>query len=93
MRSAAHEKNVFKVGLTRRTPEERSNELSRSTSAPDHFHVMEEWDVVDCVQAEKLIHERLNEFRVNPKREYFKAPYKVIFRVIDSVIDELEGNK
>lgn len=90
MRSAAHEKNIFKVGLTRRTPEERSNELSRSTSAPDHFHVMEEWDVKDCVLAEKLIHERLHEFRVNPKREYFKAPYKVIFRIIDSVIDDLK---
>ncbi|MGI2936265.1 GIY-YIG nuclease family protein [Vibrio diabolicus] len=90
MRSAMHEKNVFKIGLTRRTPEERSKELSRSTSAPDHFHVMEEWDVKDCVLAEKLIHERLHDFRVNPKREYFKAPYKVIFRVIDRVIDDLE---
>ena len=50
---------------------------------------MEEWDVVDCVLAEKLIHEKLGEFRVNPKREYFKAPYKVIFKVIDEVIDSL----
>lgn len=91
MRSAAHEKNVFKIGLTRRTPEERSKELSRSTSSPDHFHVMEEWDVVDCVLAEKLIHEKLSEFRVNPRREYFKAPYKEIFKVIDEVIDGLEN--
>lgn len=85
MRSAVHDKNVFKVGLTRRTPEERSKELSSSTSSPDHFHVMEEWDVDDCVLAEKLIHEKLSEFRVNPKREYFKAPYKKIFKVIDSL--------
>lgn len=69
-------KNVFKVGLTRRTPEERSNELSRSTSAPDHFHVMEEWDVVDCVQAEKLIHERLHEFRLNLKESILKLHTK-----------------
>jgi hypothetical protein len=89
MRSAAHDKNVFKVGLTRRTPEERSKELSRSTSSPDHFHVMEEWDVEDCVLAEKLIHKKLNKYRVNPKREYFEAPYKVIFKVIDEVIDSL----
>ncbi|WP_171038991.1 GIY-YIG nuclease family protein [Pseudoalteromonas sp. S1727] len=90
MRSAVHDKNVFKVGLTRRTPEERSKELSRSTSSPDHFHVMQEWDVNDCVLAEKLIHEKLSDFRVNPKREYFKAPYKEIFKVIDEVIDSLE---
>ncbi|PFG08333.1 T5orf172 domain-containing protein [Marinobacter sp. LV10MA510-1] len=92
MRSAAHDKNVFKVGLTRRAPEERSKELSRSTSSPDHFHVMEEWDVEDCVLAEKLIHEKLSEFRVNPKREYFKAPYKEIFKVIDEVIDSLRND-
>ena len=52
---------------------------------------MEEWDVEDCVLAEKIIHEKLSEFRVNPKREYFKAPYKEIFKVIDKVIDSL-GN-
>lgn len=91
MRSAAHEKHVFKVGLTRRTPEERSQELSRTTSSIDHFHVMEEWDVSDCVLAEKLIHEKLSEYRINPKREYFKAPYKVIFKVIDSVIGKIEA--
>jgi hypothetical protein len=50
---------------------------------------MEEWDVADCVLAEKLIHEKLSVFRVNPKREYFKAPYKTIFRAIDEVIDSL----
>ena len=91
MRSAAHEKNVFKVGLTRRTSEERSAELSRTTSSIDHFHVMEEWDVSDCVLAEKIIHERLSDFRINPKREYFKAPYREIFKVIDSVIDSLQN--
>jgi hypothetical protein len=92
MRSAAHEKNVFKVGLTRRDSETRSKELSRSTSSPDHFLVVEDWEVSDCVLAEKLIHERLDEYRVNPKREYFKAPYKVIFKVIDEVIDNVSNN-
>lgn len=92
MRSAAHDKNVFKVGLTRRTPEKRSKELSSSTSSLDHFHVMEEWDVNDCVLAEKIIHEKLSRFRVNPKREYFKAPYKEIFKVIDEVIDSLRND-
>ena len=89
MRSAAHEKNVFKVGLTRRDSDTRSKELSRSTSSPDHFLVVEDWEVSDCVLAEKLIHDMLDEYRVNPKREYFKAPYKVIFKTIDEVIDTL----
>jgi hypothetical protein len=92
MRSAAHDKDLFKVGLTRRTTEVRSKELSRSTSSPDHFLVVQEWDVADCVLAEKLIHEKLDDFRVNPNREYFKAPYKEIFKVIDEVIDSLDND-
>jgi hypothetical protein len=90
MRSGAHQKDVFKVGLTRRDTETRSKELSRSTSSPDHFLVVEEWFVKDCVLAEKLIHKKLDGYRVNPKREYFKARYSVIFSVIDEVIVEIE---
>ena len=91
MRSAAHPKDVFKIGLTRRTSDERSGELSRSTSSPDHFLVVEEWATGDCVLAEKLIHEELASYRFNPNREFFKAPYRTIFTVIDKVISSCEG--
>jgi hypothetical protein len=92
MRSGAHQKDVFKVGLTRRDPETRSKELSASTSSPDYFLVVEEWFVKDCVLAEKLIHQKLDSYRVNPKREYFKARYSVIFSVIDEIISEIENS-
>ncbi|MES2037210.1 MAG: GIY-YIG nuclease family protein [Pseudomonadota bacterium] len=91
MRSAAHSKDIFKVGLTSRTCDIRANELSRSTSSPDHFLVVEEWYVSDCKLAEKLIHEKLDQFRINPNREYFKARYNVIFSAIDSVISSIDG--
>jgi hypothetical protein len=87
MRSAAHPKDVFKVGLTRRTSDLRASELSGSTSSPDHFLVVEEWNTSDCVLAEKLIHQALDAYRINPGREYFQAPYKTIFRAIDEVIE------
>jgi hypothetical protein len=89
MRSAAHQKDLFKVGLTKRDSETRSKELSRSTSSPDQFLVVEEWYVNDCVLAERLIHEKLKDCRVNPKREYFKARYSIIFAAIDEVISDI----
>ncbi|GIP35963.1 GIY-YIG nuclease family protein [Paenibacillus sp. J2TS4] len=89
MRSAAHEKDIFKVGLTTRTAEIRANELSRTTGAPDKFLVVQEWDVSDCYLAEKIIHERLSPYRINPSREFFKAPYKEILKIIDEVISSL----
>lgn len=91
MRSAAHAKNIFKIGLTTRTSEERSEELTRTTASPDDFLVVQDWEVVDCEKAEKLIHEYLAPYRVNPKREFFKAPYKEIVRIIDKVIVSLES--
>lgn len=91
MRSAAHPKDVFKVGLTRRTTEQRSRELSQSTASPDHLFVMQEWETSDCILAEREIHAKLDAYRINPKREFFSAPYKTIFLVIDEVISRIDN--
>ncbi|MCK9377549.1 MAG: GIY-YIG nuclease family protein [Syntrophobacterales bacterium] len=91
MRSAAHGKDIFKIGLTRKSTNVRSDELSRTTGSPDKFLVVQEWEVSDCIKAETMIHERLSQYRINPSREFFMAPYKEIFTVIDSVIDQLEA--
>jgi len=92
MRSAAHQRDIFKIGLTTREAEVRAKELGRSTSSPDQFLVVEEWYVKDCSLAEKLIHEKLDEYRVNPKREYFKARYNIIFSAIDEIINLIEDS-
>jgi hypothetical protein len=91
MTSAAHDKDIFKIGLTRKSTEIRSGELSRTTGSPDKFLVVQEWEVSDCVKAEKLIHRELSQYRINPNREFFQAPYKVIVDVINSVIYQLES--
>ncbi len=91
MRSAAHAKDIFKIGLTTRTTEERAKELTRSTSSPDHFLTVQEWATPDCVLAEKLIHEELARYRINPGREFFKAEYKDIVAAIQGVIVKVEA--
>jgi hypothetical protein len=90
MRSAAHPKDVFKIGLSRKGAEPRSDELSRETGAFDKFLVAQEWKVSDCVKAEKLIHERLDQYRLNPNREFFQIPFKTIIKVIEEVIAKIE---
>lgn len=92
MRSAAHEKDIFKVGLTRRTSDIRSAELSRTTGSPDLFLVVQEWAVADCVAVERAVHQRLAKYRINPKREFFRAPYNIIFAAIDATLAELESD-
>ena len=89
MRSAAHDKDIFKIGLTRRPTEVRSSEISHSTGVPDKFLVVQEWEVNDCVKAESMIHQVLSQYRINPNREFFKAPYREIVKAIETVLEQL----
>ena len=63
--------NVYKIGLTTKTTDERARQLSK-TSIPDKFYVMREWNVKDCYLAEKNIHELLDKYRVDKRREFFE---------------------
>lgn len=93
MRSAAHAKDIFKIGLTKRTSEERSEELSKTSGSPDKFLVVQEWNVSDCILAEKNIHQALSRYRINPTREFFRAPYQEIVSVIDKIISDIETKR
>lgn len=88
LRNPTMEKNIFKIGLTRNDVDERVNQLSK-TSVPDKFYKSQEWNVKDCVKAEKEIHTRLNDYRVDPRREFFKIDYDKAIAVIKAVIDEI----
>lgn len=91
MRCAAHGKNIFKIGLSRRTADIRASELTSSTSAPDQFLVVDDWEVGNCYLAEKLIHKKLEEYRFNSNREFFRTSYKIIHKAVLDTIEHLES--
>jgi hypothetical protein len=86
-RSPAHEIDVYKVGLTRRSAEVRAAELSSATGVPLPFGILAKWDVGDCGQAEKEIHERLAAYRINPRREFFRVELAIICQVIGDIVE------
>lgn len=88
LRNPTMEKNIFKIGLTRNDVDERINQLSK-TSVPDRFYKSQEWNVKDCVIAEKEIHHRLNNYRVDPRREFFQLDYDKAINVIKEVVEEI----
>ena len=70
---------LIKIGSTTLGARERAMQLSSSTGVPTPFIVAYELYVDNCTKLEKQIHNQLDEFRVNPKREFFKYPlYKAI---------------
>jgi hypothetical protein len=87
-RSPAHEVDLYKVGLTRRSADERNKELSSATGVPLPFGVCASWEVGDCASVEKEVHRRLEWCRVNRRREFFNASLSKIVETVESVIAE-----
>jgi hypothetical protein len=81
---------MLKIGMTRRTPEERARELSRATGVPVPFRVAFAEYVRDCERAERLIHRRLDRYRANQNREFFSLPLVEAKRVLAEIADEVQ---
>ncbi len=73
LQNDSHNPYVIKIGLTRDAPEKRADQIYwRGTGVPVKFDIVVAFSVGDCVLAEKQIHQRLDTYRVNPRREFFK---------------------
>lgn len=74
--------NIVKIGLTTDNVESRINQLSSSTSVPLPFECYFAAEVADCSKLEKTLHQLFAEYRINPKREFFKIdPEKVVLAI------------
>jgi hypothetical protein len=62
--------NTYKIGLTRRTVEERICSL-RSTSIPSDFVCIREIKSDHALQLEKFIHRKIKTNRISASREFF----------------------
>lgn len=83
-------KNVFKIGLTRNKVEDRAKQLSK-TSVPDKFYKAQEWNVIDCVAAEKKIHSILEKYRIDQRREFFEINYSEAVETITKICNEINN--
>ncbi|AMP98255.1 hypothetical protein AY601_1337 [Pedobacter cryoconitis] len=60
---------------------------------PDKHYVMREWNVFDCKLAQKMIHDILKNYRVDPGREFFTLDMSSICKTVQLVVDEInEGH-
>ena len=78
-----HIPNLIKIGMTTRTPEERSSELS-STGLPGRWSVEYSIFVPNCEKIEKKVHKALGEFRLSEDREFFTIEIPAAIEVIES---------
>lgn len=71
--------NIYKIGKTTRSVEERMNELN-NTSVLTPFKLEIEFKTDNCHDLEKYLHKKLDRYRVNKKREFFKCDLDTIKR-------------
>lgn len=86
MRCSAMKENIFKVGFTSGSSEERAKQLSSATGVPSSFVVVRKWKHVNAKKLEVDVHMMLLNYRLNDNREFFVAELSVIEEVINLVL-------
>ncbi len=81
-RNSIETDEVYKVGKTQRTVEERMKELTSETSNLGKYEAIGSVVVNDIDQAEKECHLRLRNYRIQPNREFFKIPLSTLVDAI-----------
>jgi hypothetical protein len=86
MRCLAMKDEVYKVGWTSNSAEQRARELSSATGVPASFAVVEGWQHPDPEALEKGVHAMLDPYRLNERREFFKLKYPALKAIIEAEI-------
>ena len=81
-------RKLIKIGKTNRNPDERAQELS-STGVPTPFEVAYALPSDQYDELERKMHRRLDTYRSNKNREFFKYPVKKAIKLLEQLRNEL----
>lgn len=93
LRCALMDEEVYKVGWTSRTANERARQLSSATGVPLAFVVVESWPHFDPKSLETEVHAQLAPYRINNQREFFRLGFNAIHKIIVQTIERVADNK
>ena len=79
---------IIKVGKTTKHPEVRAYQITSQTGTFGQFHV--EWfmQVPDCNIAEKIAHNKLNDFRSNSRKEFFEIDIDKAINILETSLNQ-----
>lgn len=83
--------NIYKIGMTRRTPEERVRELSAAVPFPFDIHAKIRCENVP--EIENLLHQRFrdrNVNKVNVGKEFFRVTLDEIVSAVEKIAEETQ---
>ena len=80
--------DIFKIGKTSRTVDERINELNKDTSLIGKFNIISVFYVNDIDDAESDCHKKLDAYRIQNNREFFKGKKETIVSKTKSILEK-----
>lgn len=90
MRCVLMHNEIYKVGWTSGTANNRAKELSAATGVPSAFSVVKYWHHPKADKLEAGVHALLSPYRLNPSREFFEANFSVISDAIEREIERMK---
>ena len=84
--NSEQKKNLFKIGKTSRTIEERIKELNSATGTLGKFKPHATFLVEDVDQTETFIHKKLSKLRYQQNREFFESDYTELLLKVEELI-------
>lgn len=84
--NSEQKKNLFKIGKTSRTIEERIKELNSATGTLGKFKPHATFLVEDIDNIEKKLHSKLSDLRYQKNREFFESNYTELLLKVENII-------
>lgn len=81
---------LYKIGSTNGAPSERLRQLSAATGVPERFNLLMAAEIDNAQASEREVHRVLDQFRYNPRREFFALPYERLNWLADWLNEQAE---
>lgn len=77
---------MFKIGRTKGSINRRIAELNTGRAPGDSLKLLHSFKVSDCAHTEKLLHNKLDNLRVEKNREFFRCPFDMLVEICEFLI-------
>lgn len=88
--SRREEKDLLKIGMTTRNVLKRCQEINSATGVVFPYSPRKVFRVKDNKEAERIVHQVLEEWRIRADREFFKCDYPEACKLIEDCLQENE---
>lgn len=86
--SRREEKDLLKIGMTTRNVLKRCQEINAATGVVFPYSPRKVFRVKDSKEAERVVHQVLDEYRIRADREFFKCDYSSACEIIEGCLRE-----